>query len=225
MGTKKIWILSGDLKDIIFRNIIKSYKNCPFPDSFEYGGSNPFLVTAINKMLSDCEFKIPRLNEVIGIPTKYCFDLSFVLREVEEEYTTFTGKNLLAQILERKPDADFPIKIDLTDIVLEQDSRNTEFGYSFKLKENPVITSSASILNRKNGNFFNKNINIETGLPKKNNINGTRRLFNEPTEYSRDSAKSDIARLILARNGSINSYYTNMTKSSSLGRILILKND
>jgi len=220
--TKRSIILDGDLKRKVFLDIAKHYKGIKVVNSRE--GSNPFLVAASNRILPDYGYRIARLSEATGIPFGYCFDLSGVLREVQEEETyqeTYHGRNLLDQIKIRESSPNFPIKIDWADTILAKDPKDIKFGCSFELKECPVIAYASSILNHKNNNFSDNDIDSETGLPNQLILKGNRRLFNEPNK----PYQQDLTRLILTQNLSINSNFPNFTHSSPAGRILIIKND
>jgi hypothetical protein len=188
--------------------------------AFDYsGGSNPFLITAVNRTLLDHGYRIARLNEAGGFISNFSFDLGLVLRNGNAE-ETFLGKNLLSQIKQIAPDVYLPIKIDLADLVLEENPENTLLGCSFKLMDNPIIASSLSILEHRNGNFLDNDVNPETGLPKRYTVHGKRRMFTT----SNSQSQPDITRFILTQDRSINANYPDLTRMLHSGGILVIKN-
>ncbi|MDO8516843.1 MAG: hypothetical protein Q7S33_01850 [Nanoarchaeota archaeon] len=214
--TNKPGILDKDLKEKVFRDLNKNYKNCNFPNSFEYGGSNPFLIAAANKILPDYGYRIARLSESIDIFPDYYFDLGLVLKNNFNE-KNYLLENIIKQIKKIDKNPEFPIKIDLADLILINDTKTVQNCY-FKLKDNPLIAFGSSILNSRNGHFSNEDRNKETGLPKQLNPRGNWTLFNKQKKLS------DLSRIIV-KGLSINSSFTDLAYSYSAGRILIMKND
>ena len=188
-----IGFLGGEAGKEIAKSIRMDYKDIPALQIGKYSngvvmGSNPFWVSAVQDKLpsgirvaSQADLEKALKWGVLDLRGTY-EDTGLVLR-TEGEPNSYLASNLMIQAkarLDKK--VKMPVMIPLYGLELAKD-QNSPYGLSFKLGDNAEIIS-APILNKGDGNFSSRNINAETGLPKKLG-NGDRTLYTRQGGLSR----------------------------------------
>jgi len=218
-------ILQGEFGKYIFEEyqgrLDKDYKNIQALDVISFKdnivkGSNPFSTILIQKILRDnhkgLNIVSPKdIEEILELETLNLRgtykDTALVLRS-NENPNKYLADNIIKQIKEQKGSLKYPIMVPLQglDLVKDQDS---EYGLSFKLREDTELISAPELDNKNNNKTFSKT--NKKGLP----------IFSKQgnrTLYTRNSA---IARLYLDRDLVLNSGWGDLDSSGVSGRVVI----
>ena len=181
--------------------------------------SNPFYAVAVQKRLqegvrvaSQADLEKALKWGVLDLRGTY-EDTGLVLR-TEGEPNSYLASNLMIQAkarLDKK--VKMPVMIPLYGLELAKD-QNSPYGLSFKLGDNAEIIS-APILNKGDGNFSSRNINAETGLPKKLG-NGDRTLY---------TRQGGLSWLCLFRDLDLYSNDENLADSNGDGRVVLVSGE
>lgn len=145
-------------------------------------GCNSFKAVLMNEILQENELRIATVADVAKIE-KYDIldlegrivnehddireglqDLALVLRS-EKSPEPYLAKNLAEKLRKINPKMKFPTMINLADLKLEKD-QNSNYGLAFSPMENANIIY-APILNSADKEYDFKDVDDETGLPKK----------------------------------------------------------
>jgi hypothetical protein len=176
-------------------------------------GSNPFVVAFMNSIVRPLGLRTASQADLeralqAGMDLRGTYsDTSLVLRN-EDNQKAYIGKNLTEQIKARGK-MKLPVVIPLSGLDLVKDGKS-DYGLAFKLRDDAKLIY-APILNSPQGNFISRDIDLETGLPKKLG-KGNRALYTRQIGLSR--LYLDIDWYLDARDGGLG-------YSSEGGRVLL----
>jgi hypothetical protein len=217
-----IGYLSGNLGREINEAIKKDYAGIHALQIGNYSkgivkGSNSFYAVAVQKRLpegvrvaaqADLEKAIK--EGILDLSGTY-EDTGLVLR-TEGKPNSYLADNLMTQVKARLgKKAKMPVMIPLYGLELARDS-SSPYGLVFKLGDEAEIIT-ALILNKGNGNFSSRNINVETGLPKR--LGNGDRIF-----YTRQEG---LSRLYLTGGLLLDSGGNDLANSYDDGRVVLVK--
>lgn len=220
-----IGYLSGNLGREINEAIKKDYAGIHALQIGNYSkgivkGSNSFYAVAVQKRLpegvrvaaqADLEKAIK--GGILNLNGTY-EDTGLVLR-TEGNPNSYLADNLMTQVKARLgKKAKMPVMIPLYGLELARDS-SSPYGLVFKLGDEAEIIT-ALILNKGNGNFSSRNINAETGLPKRlGRLGNGDRIF-----YTRQGG---LSRLYFNGGLLLDSGGNDLANSYNDGRVVLVK--
>jgi hypothetical protein len=200
----------------------KDYSNTSALNVLSYNrdivrGSNPFVVVLINQIVEQeglrtaTQADLERILKVNALPLQGQYeDTGLVLRSADTP-NKYLAKNLMQQIKAKNPKAKMPVMIPLNGLELVADS-SSPYKLAFKLKDSTEAFYDLSVLN-KNGNFSSKDIDEETGLPKKTGNSGDRYLY---------TTNSGLSGFYLGGDLSLDSNYDSLAYSYDYGRVVVV---
>ena len=179
--------------------------------------SNDYSVVLANQILRQVGLRTVTQADVEKILRNKDLDLSefyvdtaLVLRSGDNP-NEYLAKDLIEQLNKREtPTFIAPTMIPLVGLDLRID-KNSSSGLAFDVREDAEIIYD-KILNSDDKSFNSSDINFKTGLPKKLDASGNRRLW---------TRNSGLSRFYLGRDSNLDSDDSNLDNSNGNGRVVV----
>ncbi len=199
----------------------KKKKYLPTRETNLVENSNPYSTVLANQILNQENCKIPspaemnniRKNNLLGLKGHY-IDLALILRD-QNQPNEYLAKDLINQLKNNFNNVKLPLIIPLNTLELRND-RKSPSGLAFNITDSTELMN-LNIFNSDTSNFSWGDINEKTGVPTR--LVEKNSAKESPTFFTRSSG---LASFCLTVNLNLDSYYSNLGNSFSIGRIIAM---